>query len=337
MSETAVVLLNWNGLNYLKKFLPTIVEYSKEFADIVIADNDSTDDSIKFITENFPEVFLIKLDKNYGFAEGYNKALNPLCHTYFILLNSDVEVTPNWIDPVIKSMKIDRSIAACQPKLLSYTNKQFFEYAGGAGGFIDKLGYPFCRGRLFSTLEQDTGQYNNPIELFWASGACMFVRAECFKEVKGFDGDYFAHMEEIDLCWRMKLKGYKIMYTPQSTVYHVGGGTLPKTNPQKTFLNFRNNLTTLYKNLPAHLVYQTILVRLVLDGIAGIKFLVSGNSLDCLAVIKAHFSFYKNFSKNHKKRSKSNSAMSSIYKGNIVFDYYLKGIRKFSDLKEGFR
>jgi len=335
----AVVILNFNGKKLLQKFLPTVLENSKA-ATVYVADNASIDDSVSFLKNEFPQVKRIELTENHGFAKGYNEALKQVSADYFVLLNSDVEVAPAWIEPVINLMETDKSIAAAQPKILAYHTKDEFEYAGACGGFIDKYGYPFCRGRIFDTLEKDTGQYNEPIEVFWATGACMFVKASVFNELKGFDDFYFAHMEEIDLCWRIKNTGHKIMAIPQSVVYHVGGGTLNKLSPQKTFLNFRNSLLSLTKNNTSGILFFKILMRLTLDGVAGIKFFVEGNSKHTWAIIRAHFSFYGNLgrtlqlrkeikeSKNYKPSDKQ------VYQGSIVFDYYLKKKKYFSTLKK---
>jgi len=263
-TKTAVVILNWNGKKFLEKFLPAVIEKSSASADVYVADNCSSDDSVCFLKQKFPQVKIIKNKKNYGFSAGYNQALKQIEAEYFVLLNSDIEVTDNWIEPVINLMESDKTIGACQPKLMSFNDKSLFEYAGAAGGFIDKYGYPFCRGRLFQTIEEDKNQYNDTIEIFWATGACLFVRAEIFKKLGGLDDDFFAHMEEIDICWRMKNAGYKIMYCPNSTVYHVGGGTLHKSNAKKTYLNFRNNLSLLFKNLPNKDFYKIFILRFIL-------------------------------------------------------------------------
>ena len=337
--KIAVVILNFNGKKLLQKFLPTVIQYSKN-AQVYIADNASTDDSISFLEESFPEVSIIKLAQNYGFAKGYNEALKQVDATYLVLLNSDVEVTSNWIDPIIQTMEADKSIAAAQPKILAYNNKTEFEYAGACGGFVDKYGYPFCRGRVFDTLEKDNLQYEEAIEIFWATGACMFVRAEVFKCLNGFDGFYFAHMEEIDLCWRIKNTGYKIMAIPRSIVYHLGGGTLNKLSPQKTFLNFRNSLLSLTKNNTSGSLFLKIAVRLILDGIAGVKFFVEGNPRHTWAIVKAHFSFYVNLRNTLRLRREIKSGNNfkpsnkQIYQGSIVFDYYVKNKKYFSDLKK---
>lgn len=332
MSKVAVVILNWNGKDFLQKFLPYVIKYSKG-TDIYVADNASTDDSVSYVKANFPEVKIVLNDKNYGFADGYNKSLEKIDADYYVLLNSDVEVTDNWIHPIIDLMEKDKSIAACQPKILAYGNKSYFEYAGAGGGFIDKLGYPFCRGRVFETLEQDRGQYDDTIEIFWATGACMFVRANDYKAVNGLDGFYFAHMEEIDLCWRLKNIGKKIMYCGTSKVYHIGGATLDKSSPRKTFLNFRNSLLSIHKNAKRNKVFELILARLILDGVAGVKFLLQGKPQHTLALIKAHFSFYGALKQNKPKRIQSPSPnLKGIYNKSIVFQYYIKGNKKFNDL-----
>lgn len=334
MKKVAVVILNWNGRGWLEKFLPSVVKHSSDKAEIIVADNASSDDSVAFVRKNFPEIRIIQHPANLGFAKGYNEALKQVEAEYYILLNSDVEVTPNWIEPVIELMDNDSNIAVCQPKIRSYNDKAYFEYAGAAGGFIDKLGYPFCRGRIFGHLEEDKGQYEDVKEIFWATGACMFVKAEQYHKAGGLDEDFFAHMEEIDLCWRLKNEGYKIMYCPHSTVYHIGGGSLPKNNPRKTYLNFRNNLTLIYKNSPSKKLASILLTRLILDGIAAVKFLFTDGFLDFFAVIKAHFSFYFSLSKNIKKRKllKKNK-LNCVYKNSIVLDYYMRGKKTFEQLE----
>lgn len=335
MKKVAVVILNWNGKVFLEKFLPDVVKFSTNEARIIVADNNSTDDSIEFLKEKYPEVEIIINKHNYGFAKGYNEALKHVDAEYYILLNSDVEVTDNWISPIIRLMEKDKSIAACQPKIKDYYNKEYFEYAGAAGGFIDYLGYPFCRGRIFNHLEQDFGQYNDEVEIFWATGACMFVRAEYYHQLKGFDNHFFAHMEEIDLCWRLKNQGFKIMYSPNSTVYHVGGGTLNKINPRKTYLNFRNNLFLLHKNLPKNRRGRIIFIRLMLDGLAGIKLLLEGNPKHTLAIIKAHFKFYKGISQNkHKRQQISNPNLTGMLSKNILFASFLRKQHTFKQIIE---
>ena len=331
--HTAVVILNWNGRKYLEQFLPSLIQYSKGNAEIIVADNASSDDSISFLTTNFPLVRIIRNAANEGFARGYNLALKQVEADYYILLNSDIEVTPDWIQPVIAMMEQDPSIAACQPKIRSYYDRSKFEYAGAAGGFIDKYGYPFCRGRLFQSLEEDFGQYDDAIEIFWATGACMFVRADLFHRIGGLDEDFFAHMEEIDLCWRLKNIGYKIMYCPQSVVYHIGGGTLPKISWRKTYYNFRNNFYLLYKNLPDNLVREVFFKRLILDAIAALKFLFTAGFKDFWAIYKAHQSFYSTLSKTKAKRNLlKHMPLHKVYGKNIVFEYYLRKKRKFTDL-----
>lgn len=337
LQKVAVVILNWNGKDFLEKFLPIVISHSP-VGSVYVADNASTDDSVKLLQTKFPEVNIVINDSNGGFAKGYNDALKKIEAEYYVLLNSDVEVTPNWIEPIIKLMDSDKTIAACQPKLLAYHDKNKFEYAGASGGFIDKYGYPFCRGRIFTELEEDKAQYNDTREVFWATGACMFVRASVYHELNGFDDDYFAHMEEIDLCWRMRNTGRTVYVVPESVVYHVGGGTLNKSNPRKTFLNFRNNLITLLKNDQSAFLFVKFLFRLKLDGVAGIVFVLKGDFSHCWAIVKAHFSVYKSFSKTiekrkaMKRRANFSPTSAQILDGNIVFKYQIKGIRTFSEL-----
>jgi GT2 family glycosyltransferase len=329
----AIVILNWNGRKYLEQFLPLLIQHSNGEAEIIVADNASDDDSVSFLQQHFPGVRIIRNLANEGFARGYNLALKQVEADYYILLNSDIEVTHNWIGPVIRLMEKDPSIAACQPKIRSYSERTKFEYAGAAGGFIDKYGYPFCRGRMFQSIEEDNGQYDDAIEIFWATGACMFVRADLFHQSGGLDEDFFAHMEEIDLCWRLKNEGYKIMYCPDSTVYHIGGGTLPKISWKKTYFNFRNNFYLLYKNLPDGLVREVFAKRLLLDSIAAMKFLFTAGFKDFWAIFKAHFSFYSTLGKTKAKRQLIRHApLRNVYRRNIVFEYYLKKKSKFTDL-----
>lgn len=336
-SKVAVVILNWNGKSFLEKFLPIVIKYSSG-AQIIVADNQSSDDSVSFLKQQFPDVRVIINPSNDGFARGYNLALKQVQAEYYVLLNSDVEVTKNWIEPIIAMMDANMKIAACQPKILDYTNRTKFEYAGAAGGFIDKYGYPFCRGRIFNVLEEDKEQYNTAKEVFWATGACMFVRAEAFWKVGGFDDDYFAHMEEIDVCWRMKNIGYQIYVEPQSVIYHVGGGTLNKLSPRKTFLNFRNNLITLTKNAAPRFLFFKIIYRMILDGVAAFKFLFEGNGSHFMAVIKAHFSFYAYLPSTLKKRDEMRlrddfvETTTGVYTENIVFAHFVKGVKSYSEL-----
>ncbi|TDD94851.1 glycosyltransferase family 2 protein [Flavobacterium cellulosilyticum] len=319
--KIAVVILNWNGIKLLEKFLPSIVKHSPE-AEIYVADNASTDDSVAFVKTNFPSIHIIQNESNFGFAQGYNEALKNVDADYFALVNSDVEVTKNWLKPIIETFEKEPNTAILQPKILDFKRKAYFEYAGAAGGFIDKYGYPYCRGRIFETLEIDNGQYDDTCEILWASGACFFIRSSVYFNLKGFDSDFFAHQEEIDLCWRAFNLGYKIKYNSQSVVYHVGGATLEIGNPIKTFLNFRNSLLMLVKNLPEKNLYLIIMCRLILDGIAGIKFLLQGNFKHFTAILRAHFSFYRLFSINYKKRGAFQSKKYYNLKS-IVYNYYL--------------
>lgn len=331
--KVAVVILNWNGRAMLERFLPSVVAHSTG-CEVVVADNGSTDDSVGFLEKHYPQVTLIRLDKNYGFAEGYNRALQQLDADYFVLLNSDVECTPGWIEPVVEMMESNPEVAVAQPKLLMFDQKDTFEYAGGAGGFIDRYGYPFCRGRLFSTLEKDHGQYDDERDIFWATGACMFVRASMWRELGGLDGDFFAHMEEIDFCWRTLLAGYSVRYCPRSAVYHVGGGTLPKSSPFKTELNFRNNLSMLYKNLPAGRRWWALSIRMWLDRVAALKFLLEGHKGEFQAVYKAHRQFRRWKPALREKRKKNGThQVPQVYHGLLLPEYYLLGRRTFTSLK----
>ena len=334
--KVAVVILNYNGKKFLEEFLPNVIaNCDPVLAEVIVADNASTDDSVDYMKTHFPDIRLIENGSNGGFATGYNLALRQVEAQYYVLLNSDIEVAPHWIEPIIKMMDADPSIAACQPKILSYYHKEQFEYAGASGGFIDKYGYPFCRGRVFQNMENDDRQYDDPLEVFWATGACMFVHADLYHQVGGLDDSFFAHMEEIDLCWRLKNAGYKVYCCPQSRVYHIGGGTLPKNSPRKTYLNFRNNLSLLVKNLPEKRVKRTILYRILLDWVAAFKFLLEGCPKDFQMVFKAHRDFYKRLKalREYRKGSEHNM-VSCIYWKNIVFDSVLRGKKKFSDLKK---
>lgn len=334
MKKVAVVILNWNGKLFLEKFLPSVIQYSRHHAEIIIADNASTDDSVQFLKIHYPEIRIILLEKNFGFSKGYNQALKQVEADYYVLLNSDIEVTENWIPPVIELMETNENIAVCQPKLLSYHEPHKFEYAGAAGGFIDKWGYPFCRGRLFQTMEEDLGQYDDTTEIFWASGACMFVKSHIYNEYGGLDDDFFAHMEEIDFCWRLKNEGYKIMYTPHSKVYHVGGGTLPKISSRKTYLNFRNNIILLYKNLPTRQIFPVFFIRFFLDCLAALRFLMDSGFADMFAVFKAHCSFYAMLQRNLKKRKRiKHIHVSKIYNSSIIYEYYVRDKKTFTELK----
>ena len=332
--DIAVVILSWNGIEWIKTFLPTIIDKSSN-ANIYVADNASTDGTVEYIKENFTNVNVIQNYSNEGYAKGYNDALKNLNEKYFVLINSDIEVTDNWLNPIIDLMEDNIDIAACQPKILDYNNRNKFEYAGASGGYIDTLGYPYCRGRIFSDLEEDNNQYDDIKEVFWASGACLFVRSENFKEVNGFDNDFFAHQEEIDLCWRLKNSGYKVMVNPQSVVYHVGGGTLNSSSPFKTYLNFRNNLFMLYKNLPFLKLLITLLFRLPLDGIAAITFLKKEDGIGHLfSILRAHLIFYISIPLLTIKRSKikQKRKVLGISNFSILFKYYALGIKKYSNL-----
>lgn len=335
--KVAVVILNWNGEAMLRRFLPTVVRYSCDEAEIWVADNASGDASVQLLREHFPSVRLIQLDKNYGFAEGYNRALAQIEAEYYVLLNSDVEVTHHWLTPLVEYMDAYPDVAACQPKLLSEANRDYFEYAGASGGFIDRYGYPFCRGRIFNTVEEDNGQYDYIIDILWATGACMLIRSADYREVHGLDGRFFAHNEEIDLCWRLRQRGRRIVCIPESEVYHVGGGTLPKSNPMKTFLNFRNNLTMLYKNLPDGELKGVMRVRRVLDYVAALKMLVADRSwADFKAVVKARRAFYRwrhNFDDDRREIGRTRTAgPSERVDYSILWQYYVKGRKTFSQL-----
>jgi GT2 family glycosyltransferase len=337
-ARIAVIILNWNGRALLEKYLPSVVASTYKSLQIIVADNASTDDSINFLRNNFPAVGIISMQKNRGYAGGYNEAVKDVDADIFVLLNSDVEVTPGWLEPVSALFAGDPAIAAAQPKILSYKSRRDFEYAGASGGFIDHLGYPFCRGRLFDTLEEDSGQYDDAREIFWASGACLFIRPGVFSEFGGFDEHFFAHMEEIDLCWRIKNRGHRIMVCPSSVVYHLGGGTLHELSPHKTFLNFRNGLALLFKNLPAYMLWRVFLLRLVLDGVAGLKFLMGGEFKHFIAIIRAHFTFYGHAGLWVKQRKQAlkkplNPNMNGLYPKSIVWQYFGKGVKKFSELK----
>jgi GT2 family glycosyltransferase len=331
--KVAVVILNYNGLNWLKAFLEDVILKSKE-AEIYVADNASTDDSLDYVKQHFPSVKIVENKDNTGYAGGYNNALQHICADYYVLLNSDVEVTDNWISPIIEQMEKDKSIAACQPKIKKYDKKTHFEYAGACGGFIDKYGYPYCRGRIFDNLEEDKGQYDNPIEVFWASGACLFLRSTAFYEVGGFDWDFFAHMEEIDLCWKLKNKGYKIMCIPQSTVYHVGGGTLKNGSYFKTYLNYRNNLLMLYKNLEPKNRFKILFTRMLLDGISSAKMILDKKPHHIFAILKAHIHYYTFLKQFRKKRPKDYKI--SLPKKSIVFSYFFGKKREFNQLNNDF-
>jgi GT2 family glycosyltransferase len=334
-SLVAIVILNWNGRRFLEQFLPAVLRTGYVNYEVIVSDNASTDDSVSFLEANYPSVRIIRLTENYGFARGYNEALKQVKADYYMLLNSDVEVEANWLDPMVALLEANPAIAACQPKLLSFADKTLFEYAGGAGGWIDHYGYPFSKGRVFDVCEHDHGQYDQQEKIFWASGAALFIRPEVFHAMKGFDEFFFAHMEEIDLCWRIQLAGHEVYSCPASVVYHVGGGTLPQGNPRKTFLNFRNNHIMLYKNLSWWAKVRVIPYRFCLDGISGWKGLVAGNSAYLFAIIKAHFAFL-GWLFFHRKKSVFPSVRSGkvhgVLNGNVVWQYFIKKKTRFSEI-----
>ena len=330
--KIAIVILNWNGKKLLEKFLPSIVNFSSEKAEIFVADNASTDDSIKFIKTFYPSVNIIENSVNGGYAKGYNDALQAVEADIYCLINSDVEVTKNWLSPVLDVFEKNKNVAIIQPKILDYKDKSSFEYAGAAGGFIDFFGYPYCRGRVFNSLEKDTHQFNDTTEIFWASGACFFIRSEVYHQLEGFDENYFAHQEEIDLCWRTNNLGFDIKYVGTSTVFHIGGATLQETNPHKTYLNFRNSLLNVVKNVPKKWFLIVVFSRLMLDGIAGIKFLIELRPIHTFAIVKAHVSFYKNLPLFLKKRRKLYKKQAYFLHISIVWQYFVLGRNKFKDL-----
>lgn len=343
MKEVSIVILNWNGKKHLERFLPPLLEHSPPgSAEIVVTDNGSEDGSLEFLDKEYPQIRVIALDQNYGFSGGYNRAVEQIDARYILLLNSDIEVTPGWLEPMIEQMDKDKNVGACTPMIRDFKRRTHFEYAGAAGGFIDRYGYPFCRGRIFDHLEEDRGQYDSALDLFWGSGACLMVRADLYRESGGLDELFFAHMEEIDLCWRLQRMGYRIRFIPTSKVYHVGGATLQRGNPFKTYLNFRNNLLLLYKNLPVKGRSRTLCARMILDFISALRFLLQGSYKDFIAVIRAHVAFYGMKSsyggmKNMNLYPENNVIAGGIYAGSIVKEFFLKRNRKFSDLNHNFR
>jgi len=339
MIKTSVVILNWNGRAFLEQFLPDVIRNTVSGdTEIVIADNGSNDDSVRWVKSNHPEIRLIELDRNYGYAGGYNRALKEVEAEYFILLNSDVSVEKGWAEKITTFMDMYPNVGACQPKIMSHKDPSSFEYAGAAGGFIDILGYPFCRGRIFNALEKDTGQYDDTIEIFWASGSCMAVRASAFDQCDGFDESFFVHMEEIDLCWRMQNAGYSINYFPHAVVYHVGGGTLAYGSPEKTYYNFRNSLIMMAKNLPSRLLRRTIFIRQVLDGIAAVILLFREGRAAAAAVIRAHNHFRKQ--RTAIKTYRAITPHTDMYhtphtmmNKSLILEYYIRRRKKYSELK----
>ena len=333
--KAAIVILNWNGRHYMEKFLPSVLGTTYSNVEIIIADNGSADDSLVFLEKNYPDIRIIKFPFNYGFAKGYNEALKRVVADYYVLLNSDVEVEPGWLDPMIKLLEPDKTIAACQPKLLAFNNKKMFEYAGGAGGWLDSYGYPFAKGRIFDVCEEDKGQYEKTEAVFWVTGAAMIIRSTVFHEMKGFDEYFFAHQEEIDLCWRMQLAEYKLYSCPQSVVYHVGGGTLPRGNSLKTYLNFRNNQIMLFKNLPWSQKWWKIPFRQFFDAVSAWKGLLTGDGGYFIAIIRAHAAFAKwLFFFRHKSifPAKKTGKLHGLYKGNMVWQHFVKGKKYFSEI-----
>lgn len=336
LNETAIVILNWNGKGFLERFLPSVIRTANG-AQVVVADNASTDDSVTFLQSHFPEIQLIQNDANGGFAKGYNDALKHVDAKYYLLLNSDIEPAENWLDPLVEIMK-DETVAGCQPKVLAYNQKTHFEHAGASGGFMDINYFPFCRGRMFAKVEEDQGQYDSKQEIFWATGACLMIRSKCFHEVGGFDEDFFAHMEEIDLCWRLKRKNYRFIIEPKSVVYHVGGGTLPYNSPRKTFLNFRNSLFMLTKNHQG-LLFPKLFWRMAIDGVAAVSFLAKGELKQFGAVFKSHMAFYgklRTFLKKRRDLKKTSTTFNrtGLFRGNLLWNYYVKGVKKYSDLNK---
>ena len=333
--DISVVILNWNGSAMLQRFLPSVIRYSEE-AEIIVADNGSTDHSIDILREKFPSVRILPFRENYGFAEGYNRAIQQIETPYVLLLNDDVEVTPHWLQPLLEFMNHHPEVAACQPKILSETQRELFEYAGACGGFIDHLGYPYCRGRIFNHVEKDRGQYDQVCPIFWATGAALLVRTDVFRKEGGLDKRFFAHMEEIDFCWRLRSRNYGIYCIPQSTVYHVGGGTLPKSHPRKTFLNFRNNLLMLYKNLPEERLNFTLRIRYLLDLIAALKMLLSGQVKESMAIVKALRTFFKirhDFDRQREENLQKQQLkdIPEMRNESLLVAFYLKKKKKFED------
>jgi len=331
MLDLAIVILNWNGEALLERYLPSVIENSQG-ARIYVADNASTDGSVAFLKNNYPDVGLIQNKTNGGFAGGYNEALKYIDAEVYCLLNSDVEVTADWLVPIMELFQAKPDVAIIQPKILDLLQPEYFEYAGAAGGFLDSLGYPFCRGRIFQALEKDNGQYDDTTEIFWATGACMFIRKKVFDDLGGFDEEYFAHQEEVDLCWRAQNKGYKVYYVGASQILHLGGSTLSNMNPKKTYLNFRNSLFSITKNLPRRKALLIIVARLLLDGIAALRFVLQGKTNHCLAVLRAHLSYYRQFRKMYRKREKANFVEKYYRTKSIVWSHYVYRVRSFNNL-----
>lgn len=336
--SVAIVILNWNGRKYLEQFLPSVIATTYAHARVVVADNGSTDDSLSFLRQHYPSVDIVALEKNYGFAGGYNEALKRVEADYYVLLNSDVEVTPGWLEPMVALLESQPDFAVCQPKILAYHHRDLFEYAGAAGGWLDAFGYPFARGRVFEDCETDHGQYQDVQEVFWASGAALVIRSAVYHEVGGFDAYFFAHQEEIDLCWRIQLRGYKILCQPQSIVYHVGGGTLPKGNSRKTFLNFRNNHIMLSKNMPLSEKWWKVPFRLLLDQVSAAKQLLAGEGGYWVAIQRAHGAYFQWLLSGPKERRSEKKVplkrLSGVYKGLVIWDYFVKKRKTFVQIIE---
>ncbi|QEC54572.1 glycosyltransferase family 2 protein [Flavisolibacter ginsenosidimutans] len=334
--SVAIVILNWNGKHYLQQFLPSVLATAYANLRIVVADNNSTDDSVAFLQQTFPQVELLVLSKNFGFAKGYNEALKQVQADYYVLLNSDVEVTPDWLAPVVDLLESNETFAACQPKILAFKNKTFFEYAGACGGWLDAYGYPFARGRIFDVCEEDKGQFDTTQKIFWATGAAMIIRSKAYHQLQGFDEYFFAHQEEIDLCWRMQLAGYSVFCCPQSVVYHVGGGTLPRGASKKTYLNFRNNQIMLAKNLPWSEKWWKIPYRLLLDQVSALKGLLAGDGGYFISIVDAHFAFlYWLVFGNKKwkpKRRKKLTKMAGVFPGNLVWEHFVLKKKSFAQI-----
>ncbi|PHQ29339.1 glycosyltransferase family 2 protein [Leeuwenhoekiella nanhaiensis] len=330
--KIAIVILNWNGRHLLEKFLPVVLEHSAEQAAVYVADNASTDDSVAFLGENFPQVKIIRNSTNGGYAKGYNEALQHVSEELFVLMNSDIATSPGWLNPIIEAFKADASLGAAQPKILDLKRPDYFEYAGAGGGFIDSFGYPFCRGRLFETLEKDEGQYDDSLPVFWASGACLVIRKKAFYDANGLDETFFAHQEEIDLCWRVRALGYAVYHIGSSSVYHLGGATLEQMNPQKTYLNFRNGLMLLLKNVPGLQVYAILFFRMCLDGIAALKFLAEGKPKHSFAILRAHFSFYKKIPQTLGLRRNTPKLKAYSTTFSIVWKYFVLGKKYYTDI-----
>lgn len=337
--KVSIVILNYNTKDLLEKLIPYVLKTEYPSFEVVVADNASSDDSLAFVQSTFKEVKCIQLDTNLGYAGGYNAALRDLDTDYWVLLNSDVEVEPNWLDPLMETMLSDETIAAVQPKIKSYDDRSQFEYAGACGGLIDKLGYPFCRGRLFDKLEYDEGQYDTKSAIFWATGAALLVRSAVYRDLNGLDEDFFAHMEEIDLCWRMQNSGYQIWVNPDSTVYHIGGGTLDAHSPKKVYLNFRNNLVLIAKNMPASHAVRVIIIRLFMDGLAGVKFVLDGKVKSMWMIVRAHWAFFSKLRFYWSKRSanpapKPSESLPGFVNLSMVYQYFVKGVKNYSDIKK---